>query len=72
MINPPDAEILRVFAAALRQAREEEIERIRFHVGMLEFLRDETLLWLADLRQLRAAWSEPWTAQRQRAVFPEK
>lgn len=56
-------EIVRAFGAALRQAREEEIERVRFCVGVLERLCDELVRFNAGLRDLRAAFAEPWVSR---------
>ena len=48
---PPDmAEIVRAFAAALRQAREEETEKLLLTLYELELLRDGVAELLAELR----------------------
>jgi hypothetical protein len=49
---PPDeiAEVVRVFGAALRQVREEEIEMLRLTLYKLELLHDGMVALNADMR----------------------
>ena len=47
-LTPAEAELVDEFAAALRQAREEETERLWFNV--LELLRAGTDALIADMR----------------------
>ena len=47
-LSPDKAEIVRAFAADLRQTREEETEK--FWLNLLELLRDGTDALIADMR----------------------
>jgi hypothetical protein len=47
-LSPEEAEIVRAFAADLRQAREEEAEKLLFNV--LEIFRRGTDTLIADMR----------------------
>jgi hypothetical protein len=61
---PPDemAEVVRVFGAALRQAREEETELLWLRVYELELLCDEMATLNAELRRENAAASAHYPA----------
>jgi hypothetical protein len=52
---PPDDrdEIIRAFAAALRQVREEETEKLQLGVYKLELFRDGMTALIADMRAQR-------------------
>jgi hypothetical protein len=54
-VLPPDemAEVVRAFAAALRQAREEETEKLLLTLYGLEFFHDGMIALLANMRDGR-------------------
>jgi hypothetical protein len=50
-LSPADMdEIVRTFAATLRQTRELETERLRFAISQLELFRDEMIAWNEGMR----------------------
>jgi hypothetical protein len=49
-LTPKEINILNEFHVALRQARELEVEKLRHALYILEFLRDEMAVLLADTR----------------------
>jgi hypothetical protein len=54
-LSPYEAEIVRVFAAALQQAHAEHVERMRRTLSVFELLRDGVATINADMR----AWQWP-------------
>ena len=52
-LTPAEAEIVRVFAAALEQAHEEHVARMRRTLSVLELLRDGVAALNADMRAWR-------------------
>jgi hypothetical protein len=54
-LSSREAEVVREFAAALRQAREEETERMRNVLYGLELLRDGLADLIAEMRRENAA-----------------
>ena len=54
-LTPTEAEIVRVFAAALEQAHAEHVERMRRTLSVFELLRDGVAAINADMR----AWQWP-------------
>jgi hypothetical protein len=62
-LSPYEAEIVRVFAAALEQAHAEHVERMRRTLSVLELLRDGAAEINADMRagqwpELPEGWLE--------------
>jgi hypothetical protein len=61
-LSPEEAEIVRVFAAALRQIHEQELEERRFVLHEFEALRDAIVALNRGLHEVATQWEPKITA----------